>query len=145
MPLTKLADTGQSIQPPPDVQRTTMSLDVLGRFVCSTWDEAVNNGGLPFDAINAADLQMSGPQRDSLGSTYHEGGTLWMGADPTSSVTDPNGRLHHVSNAYCADQSLFVTVGSVNPTLTGLTLARKVAAAVAAQAVGLPAPPPEPA
>jgi choline dehydrogenase-like flavoprotein len=89
---------------------------------------------------NAADLQMSAPQRDPLGSTYHESGTLWMGTDPSASVTDPNGRFHHVSNAYCADQSLFVTVGSVNPTLTGLTLARKVSEAVIARALGQPAP-----
>ena len=51
VPLNRLADTGQPIQPPPDVQRTTMSLDVLGRFVCNTWDEAINNGGAPFDAV----------------------------------------------------------------------------------------------
>lgn len=89
---------------------------------------------------NAADLQMGSPQRDPLGSTYHEGGTLWMGTDPNTSVTNPNGRFHHVSNAYCVDQALFVTVGSVNPTLTGLTLARKVSEAIVAQALGQPAP-----
>jgi hypothetical protein len=40
-----------------------------------------------------------------------------------------------------ADQSLFVTVGSVNPTLTGLVLTRKVAQAAVALATGA-APPP---
>ena len=90
---------------------------------------------------NAADLQMSAPERDPLGSTYHESGTLWMGTDPQASVTDPNGRFHHVANAYCADQSLFVTVGSVNPTLTGLTLSRNVSEAVIARALGQAAPP----
>ena len=68
--------------------------------------------------------------RDGLGTTHHESGTLWMGA-PGSSVTDENGRFHHISNAYVADLALFPTVGSANPTLTGLTLARKVAAAIA--------------
>src|SRR5258708_20678897 len=34
-----------------EVQETTFSLDVLGRYICSTYDEAVNNGGFPFDAI----------------------------------------------------------------------------------------------
>lgn len=62
-----------------------------------------------------------------LGTTYHEAGTLWMGDDPTTSVTDPVGRFHHVANAYACDQSVFPTVGSVNPVLTGLTLARQVA------------------
>jgi len=73
------------------------------------------------------------PERDALGSTYHEAGTLWMGTAPREStaaeksVTDVNGHFHHLTNAYCVDQSLFVTIGSVNPTLTGLTLTRKVA------------------
>ena len=40
-----------------------------------------------------------------------------------------------------ADQSLFVTVGSVNPTLTGLVLSRKVAQAAVALATGAPPPP----
>ncbi|MFG1681251.1 GMC oxidoreductase [Nonomuraea sp. NPDC049269] len=62
-----------------------------------------------------------------LGTTYHESGTLWMGDDPATSVTDPIGRFHHVRNAYTCDQSLFPTVGSVNPVLTGLTLARQLA------------------
>lgn len=34
-----------------EVQETAFSLDVLGRYLCSTYDEAVNNGGFPFDAI----------------------------------------------------------------------------------------------
>jgi GMC oxidoreductase len=65
--------------------------------------------------------------RDGLGTTYHESGTLWMGDDPAKSVTDANGRFHHVANAYCIDQALFPTAGSANPVLTGLTLTRKIA------------------
>src|SRR6266508_2941119 len=51
MPLNRLIDSGQSIIPPPDVQRTTLGLDVLSRFVCSTWEEATANGTRHFDAI----------------------------------------------------------------------------------------------
>lgn len=72
-----------------------------------------------------------GGVRDPLGTTYHEAGTLRMGDDPVTSVTDPTGRFHHVANAYCADQALFPTVGSANPALTGLVLARRVAEAIA--------------
>jgi choline dehydrogenase-like flavoprotein len=89
---------------------------------------------------NQNDLQIGVPQRDPLGSTYHESGTLWMGTDPLSSVTDPNGKFHNLTNAYCTDQALFVTVGSVNPTLTGLVLTRKVSEAVIARANGQPVP-----
>ena len=65
-----------------------------------------------------------------LGTTYHESGTLWMGDDPASSVTDTVGRFHHVSNAYACDQSILPTVGSANPVLTGLALAKRVAEAL---------------
>ena len=44
MPLTQLQATGQPFPPgEPDVQRTSFSLDVLGRFICSTYDEATTN------------------------------------------------------------------------------------------------------
>jgi choline dehydrogenase-like flavoprotein len=89
---------------------------------------------------DAANVEVTSRTRDGLGTTYHEAGTLWMGEDPASSVTDTNGRFHHVANAFCADQSLFVTVGSVNPTLTGLVLSRKVAEAAVALARGAPFP-----
>jgi hypothetical protein len=62
-----------------------------------------------------------------LGTTYHEAGTLWMGDNPGTSVTNPLGRFHTIPNAYACDQSLFPTVGSVNPVLTGLTLAKRLA------------------
>jgi choline dehydrogenase-like flavoprotein len=85
---------------------------------------------------NPANIQITSQGRDGLGTTYHEAGTLWMGTNPQNSVTDTNGRFHNVANAFCADQSLFVTVGSVNPTLTGLVLSRKVAQAAVALATG---------
>lgn len=62
-----------------------------------------------------------------LGTTYHESGTLWMGDDSDTSVTNTLGRFHHVQNAYACDQSVFPTVGSVNPVLTGLALAGRLA------------------
>jgi hypothetical protein len=79
---------------------------------------------------NAA-IRVISSSRDGLGTTYHESGTLWMGDDPAKSVTDTNGRFHHVANAYCVDHALFPFVGSANPALTGLTLTRKIAAHIA--------------
>ncbi|MGA8659344.1 MAG: GMC oxidoreductase [Chthoniobacterales bacterium] len=76
-------------------------------------------------------IRIISSSRDGLGTTYHESGTLWMGDNPATSVTDNNGRFHHVANAYCIDQALFPTVGSVNPALTGLTLTRKIAEHIA--------------
>ncbi|MBI1879409.1 MAG: DUF1080 domain-containing protein, partial [Chloroflexi bacterium] len=68
-----------------------------------------------------------GGRRDGMGTTHHEAGPLWMGDDPLSSVTNSNGRFHFVDNAYVAGPALFPTVGSPNPMLTGVALARRLA------------------
>ena len=34
-----------------DVQQTAFSHDMLGRWVCSTWNEVSGNGGDPFDVV----------------------------------------------------------------------------------------------
>lgn len=109
--------------------------------LANAMDQAMRDLALQLAGGNPADLQILSQARDSLGTTYHEAGTLWMGNSFATSVTDTNGRFHHLLNAYVADQSLFPTVGSVNPTLTGLVLAKKVAEAVVARASGAPPPP----
>ncbi|MFC4071497.1 GMC oxidoreductase [Actinoplanes subglobosus] len=62
-----------------------------------------------------------------LGDSHHEVGGLRMGDDPATSVTDPDGRFHHLRNAYACDGSVFPSCGSAGPMLTGLTLARRLA------------------
>jgi hypothetical protein len=66
---------------------------------------------------------------DDIGTTYHEGGTLFMGKDKES-ITDTNGKFHHLSNVYVAGPALFPTLGSANPSLTGLSLARRTGDAI---------------
>lgn len=75
-------------------------------------------------------------RRDGLGTTHHEAGTLRMGDDTTTSVTDANSRFHGVKNAYVASPALFPTIGSPNPMLTGIALARRLGDHL------LPPPPP---
>ncbi len=119
------------------VQMTTTPLEDA---LANAMDNAILALANQLAGNNAANLQITSQDRDGLGTTYHEAGTLWMGTSAQTSVTDTNGRFHNVGNAFCADQSLFVTVGSVNPTLTGLVLTRKVAQAAVALATGT-APP----
>lgn len=116
---------------------TTPAEDTLA----NTMDTAILQLAAQLAGNNPANFQVTSQVRDGLGTTYHEAGTLWMGTNPQTSVTDTNGRFHNVANAFCTDQSLFVTVGSVNPTLTGLVLSRKVAQAAVALATGAPPPP----
>ncbi|HSB11037.1 MAG TPA: family 16 glycoside hydrolase [Blastocatellia bacterium] len=65
-------------------------------------------------------------RRDGLGTTHHEAGTLRMGENANTSVTDPNCRFHNVTNTYVAGPALFPTIGSPNPMLTGIALARRL-------------------
>jgi hypothetical protein len=78
--------------------------------------------------------------RDGLGTTHHETGTLWMGDNPNSSVTNIDGRFHYVVNAYAAGPSLFPTIGSPNPMLTGIAIARRTADKI----ILITSPPPQP-
>jgi len=81
-------------------------------------------------------------RRDTLSSTHHEAGTLWMGDDPNSSVTDELGRFHEVQNLFALGPCLLPTMGSPNPVLSGLALARRTADRV--PLIGTAAPPVEP-
>jgi len=76
--------------------------------------------------------------QDRIGTTHHEAGTLFMGA-PGSSITDTSGRFHGKTNAYVAGPALFPTLGSANPSLTALSLARRTAHAIIAATIETPA------
>jgi choline dehydrogenase-like flavoprotein len=76
-------------------------------------------------------------RRDPLGTTHHDAGSLRMGDDPSTSVTDANCRFHGVKNTYVTCPALFPTIGSPNPMLTGIALARRLGDHL------LPPPPPK--
>lgn len=83
-------------------------------------------------AATAADVARLYPhlgtaRRDFLGTTHHEAGTLWMGANVASSVTDGYGKLHDTTNCFFAGPSVFPSLGSPNPMLTGVALGRRTA------------------
>lgn len=74
---------------------------------------------------NAQPMQVLQSNRDGLGTTHHEAGGLWMGNDPTTSVSDGEGRFHHTENLYAVGPALFPSIGSPNPMLTGIALSRR--------------------
>src|SRR5258708_27174416 len=76
MPLNYLVDSGNPMKSLPEVQRTTLSLDVMGRFVCNTWDEAVNNGGEPFDAVVIGAGMFGGYCAEKISRRIRETSTL---------------------------------------------------------------------
>jgi choline dehydrogenase-like flavoprotein len=60
-------------------------------------------------------------------TSRHQKGTLRMGNDPATSVTNADGRFHDVDNLYCCDGSVFPTGGGWNPTLTILAMSLRTA------------------
>jgi choline dehydrogenase-like flavoprotein len=65
--------------------------------------------------------------RMPIGVCSHQCGTLRMGDDPRTSVLDRDCRAHDLDNLYVADASPFPSSGAVNPTLTILANALRVA------------------
>ena len=65
-----------------------------------------------------------------IGGTAHQAGTARFGTDPTTSVLDLDCRAHDVDNLYIADASFFPSIGAVNPTLTLVANALRVADAI---------------
>jgi hypothetical protein len=83
------------------------------------------------------DVNGNGFWQDGLGTTHHEAGTLFMG-NSGSAVTDLSGKFQNVANAFVAGPAVFPTLGSANPSLTALSLARRTAAAIVTAASPVP-------
>ena len=137
-----LADvkTGTSNTPQSNIDKQTWdAMDALADEVA-----LIFAAGQPFEILGvkegktvpmpagttASDLKAQHPyadRRDPEGSTHHDAGTLWMGSDPATSVTNEFGRIHDTTNCYVDAPALFPSLGSPNPMLTGVALSRRTA------------------
>jgi len=66
-------------------------------------------------------------KRIPLEGVGHQNGTCRMGANPTTSVLDPHCKAHDLDNLYVVDASCFVSASAVNPSLTIIANAIRVA------------------
>jgi hypothetical protein len=123
--------------------QTSSTDDQLWNDLDAATDEVANvlAGGQPYEVLfngykpvapgqsgqEANDVFPHANRRDLLGTTHHEAGPLWMDANPANGVTDIWGRFHEVPNAWVAGPAIFPSVGSPNPMLTGVALARRSA------------------
>lgn len=64
---------------------------------------------------------------DDLRGGPHHSGTTRMSDDPRSGVVDRDGRIHSMRNLYVAGASVFPTSGYVNPGLTVVAMALRMA------------------
>lgn len=62
-----------------------------------------------------------------IGGTAHQNGTIRFGTDPATSALDVNCKAHELDNLYVVDASFFVSCGAVNPSLTVIANALRVA------------------
>jgi choline dehydrogenase-like flavoprotein len=129
----------------------------------TTWNEmdAVSDkialifaGSEPFDILATPNRTISVPagtyaqrlatlaafkdRRDDLGTTHHDAGTMRMGDNIDDAVTNDFGRVHDTTNCYIAGPALFPTVGSPNPMLTGVALARRTCALLNSSVLPVP-------
>lgn len=62
-----------------------------------------------------------------IGGTAHQAGTCRFGPDPATSVLDLDCKAHELDNLYVTDASFMPSIGAVNPTLTIIANALRVA------------------
>jgi choline dehydrogenase-like flavoprotein len=65
--------------------------------------------------------------RLGVSGVAHQNGTVRFGTNPATSALDVNCRMHDLDNLYVADSSFFVSSTAVNPTLTIIANALRVA------------------
>ncbi len=93
-----------------------------------------SEGGVPGAVSKArldrylAELERRGVVLNRVGlGTAHQMGTCRLGADAKTAVADPYGEVHGVRGLFVADASGFPTASGVNPMLSTMALAYRVA------------------
>jgi choline dehydrogenase-like flavoprotein len=66
-------------------------------------------------------------QEIPIAGCAHQAGTLRFGKNPDTSVLDLDCKTHEIDNLYAVDSSFFPSIGAVNPTLTIIANALRVA------------------
>jgi choline dehydrogenase-like flavoprotein len=101
---------------PQDIESLRRTLDLMAQEF-----ERTGTGRLDYErATLEEDLMRFG----AYGG--HHIGTARMGADPRTSVVDPDCRVHSVNNLYVAGSAAFPTSSQANPTLTLIALSLRL-------------------
>ncbi|MHB8534824.1 MAG: FAD-dependent oxidoreductase [Sulfuricaulis sp.] len=87
------------------------------RKLCARWKAVLHRLGFPLVFF----------QRMDISAVAHQVGTLRFGVDPAQSVLNPECRSHELDNLYVADASFMPSISAVNPSLTIMANALRVA------------------
>jgi choline dehydrogenase-like flavoprotein len=88
------------------------------------WVDTLKQAG---HAITHVPLQAYFKKRIPLEGVGHQNGTCRMGHDPATSVLDANCKAHDLDNLYIVDAACFPSASAVNPSLTIIANALRVA------------------
>jgi choline dehydrogenase-like flavoprotein len=88
------------------------------------WVDTLKRAG---HAATSVPLHAYFKKRIPIEGVGHQNGTCRMGTDPLSSVLDPNCKAHDLDNLYVVDASCFVSASAVNPSLTIIANAIRIA------------------
>ena len=119
-------------------QNTTVSIASPGRIrlsytpnnvesfarLQSRWLDVLKRAG---HAETSMPLHAYFKKRIPLEGVGHQNGTCRMGLDPATSVLDANCKAHSLDNLYIVDASCFPSASAVNPSLTIIATALRIA------------------
>jgi choline dehydrogenase-like flavoprotein len=88
------------------------------------WIDILKRAG---HATTSVPLHAYFKKRIPIEGVGHQNGTCRMGRDRRSSVLDPNCKAHDLDNLYVVDASCFVSASAVNPSLTIIANAIRIA------------------
>ncbi|MCC6551969.1 MAG: GMC family oxidoreductase [Polyangiaceae bacterium] len=125
-----------------DLARSDMALlqrgiGILSDICWAAGAEAILPGlhGVPDMISSRADSEILRTRRiearDTIAAANHAFGTARMSRRPEDGVVDESGRCHDLDNVYIADTSIFAGSPAVNPMLTCMALADRIACGIA--------------
>jgi choline dehydrogenase-like flavoprotein len=126
---------------PSEANRVTLAEDLKDHFGNPGMDLSLNLRGQDIETIErvrsliyrtyadlgATHVVQATENGSGLSWLHHHMGSCRMGANPETSVSDRNMRVHHSPNLYLAGSAVFVTSGASNPTLTITALSHRLA------------------
>lgn len=122
-----------------DVELIQRGLAILSDICWASGARAILPGihGVPDVITSKEDASILRTRRmtanDTISAANHAFGTTRMSRDPRRGVVDESGRCHDVDNLYIADTGIFPGSPAVNPMLTCMALADRIAQGIAAR------------
>lgn len=122
-----------------DVARIQRGLGILSDICWAAGAESILPGlhGVPEHIFSKRDAEVLRTKRlepkDMISAGNHAFGSTRMAPRPEDGVVDEDGRCHGLDNLYIADTGIFPGSPAVNPMLTCMALADRVAAGIAAR------------